>query len=420
MKLLFIGLNYTPEPVGIGPYTAGLAEAMAARGAQVCVVAGKPYYPQWRAYRDQARGIHTALENGVRVTRVPHYIPRQPSGLRRLLHHASFAATAFIPAMLRARTRADADAYTRPGLVFVVAPSLLSVAVGWCAARIAGARLWVHVQDFEIEAAVATGLLRDGSIAARWLLAIAMTMERRLLQGADVVSAISPQMCARLKEKGVAPPRIRELRNWSNAAFGFERSDDTAYRQQWCIGARKVALYSGNIANKQGIEVVIAAAALLEKRADILFIICGEGPNREQLAASSAHLDNVQLHDLQPAQRMGDLLSLASVHLLPQIAGAADLVLPSKLTNMLRSGRPVVATALPGTGLFAEVEGCGIAVAPGDPQAFADAIIKLVDEPQLASACGEAALARAAERWDRDSIVADFDKAASALVQAGE
>ena len=68
------------------------------------------------------------------------------------------------------------------------------------------------------------------------------------------------------------------------------------------------------------------------------------------------------------------LLTLATALTLPQMAGAADLVLPSKLTNMLASGRPVVATAVAGTGLADEVEGCGVVTPPGDGAAFAGVV----------------------------------------------
>src|SRR3546814_14541990 len=79
-------------------------------------------------------------------------------------------------------------------------------------------------------------------------------------------------------------------------------------------------------------------------------------------------------HDLQPQEEVQELLGLATVHLLPQRAGAADLVLPSKLANMLASGRPVVAGAAPGSDLAIEVDGCGIAVEPENPARMADAI----------------------------------------------
>lgn len=406
MKLLILGLNYAPEPVGIGPYTTGLAEAMAARGHAVTVVAGKPYYPQWRPYQGQPRGRTHAIENGVSITRVPHYVPAEPSGAKRLAHHASFAASSTGPALAAAK---DAD------LMFTVAPSLMAVPVAALAARRAGAPLWLHVQDFEVEAAFATGLVKEHGGAAR----AARGIENRVLGLAQMVSTISPQMCAKLAEKGVAPARIHELRNWSSASFGFDGADGSSYRAEWELGSRKVALYSGNIANKQGIEIVIEAARLLKARDDLVFVICGEGPNRARLAGLAVDLPNVRLHDLQPAERMGDLLALATVHLLPQIPGAADLVLPSKLTNMLRSGRPVVATAAPGTGLHAEVDGCGVLTAPGDAAGFAAAIAALIDDPARAAALGAAARVRADERWSRDAIIDRFEAAALALVARG-
>ena len=357
-RVLIIGINYAPEPVGIGPYTAGLAESLVARGHRVSALVGKPYYPKWRIDPDHAGGGWTrAEENGVELTRCPLYVPAEPSGIKRIIHLASFAASALPPALKAALERRE----RRAQVVFAIAPALTSVITAWLAARLAGARLWVHVQDFEVEAALATGLLPQGSLIAR----VAGWAESRLLRLADRVSTISPQMCAKLRDKGVAPERVIELRNWADARFAPDSAGAQAIRAEWGLGDRKVALYSGNIARKQGIEILVEAARLLQQRDDLVFVICGEGPNRAELERLAQGLSNVQLHDLQPAARMGAMLTMADLHLLPQIAGAADLVLPSKLTNMLFSGRPVVATTEPGTGLYAEVEGCGAITPPG-------------------------------------------------------
>lgn len=404
MKILILGLNYLPEPVGIGPYTAGLAQGLAMRGHDVEVVAGKPYYPQWSAYPGYEGGTNTRTEDGVRVTRVPHYIPARPSGAKRLLHHASFAARALLPAM-RAAKGAD--------LVLTVAPSLMAVPVAALAARRARAPLWLHVQDFEVEAAFATGLLDDGKLVAR----LAKGTENRILGLADIASSISPNMCGKLVAKGIPEAAVYQLRNWSNGSLDWAAANPDGYRSEWGLGDRRVALYSGNIANKQGLEIVIEAARTLRERDDIAFVICGEGPNRARLAALAEGLTNVQFHDLQPVERMADLLSLASVHLLPQIVGAADLVLPSKLTNMLASGRPVVATAAPGTGLYDEVDGCGINTPPGDVAALAAAIAQVVDQPDMAAAMGAAARQRAQERWSQTAII---DAVAARMAQVAE
>ncbi|MFM5924477.1 MAG: WcaI family glycosyltransferase [Novosphingobium sp.] len=397
-KVLIVGLNYAPEPVGIGPYTQGLAETLAARGTQVRVIAGKPYYPQWQTQPVFAGGgWRMADEGGVGIVRCPHYVPADPGGLKRIVHLASFALSA-LPQALRTALRGKDE---RPDLVIAIAPALLSVITSWLAARLAGAKLWIHVQDFEVEAALATGLMDNSGPAAR----LARWTEATFLKLGDYVSTISPQMCAKLADKGVEPARIFEMRNWSDARFAPDPAGAEALRREWGLTGKVVALYSGNIARKQGIEILVEAARRLGNRSDIAVVICGEGPNRQPLEQLGAGMPNVQLHDLQPAARMGAMLTMADLHLLPQIAGAADLVLPSKLTNMLASARPVVATTEPGTGLYAEVDGCGVVTPPGDAAALAAAIADLANDPERRAVLGAAASVRAAERWRKDAII---------------
>lgn len=398
MKILVLGLNHAPEPVGIGPYTAGAIAALAAAGHEVRLVTAKPYYPDWQVSAADRRPFYRReYAGGARLCRCPLYVPRHPSGRRRLAHHFSFALAA-LPPMLAIALR------FRPELVLTIAPSLLSVPIAKLAACLAGARLWVHVQDLEVEAAFATGLLGAAGPFAR----IARRFEDAMLRSAERVSSISPQMCRRIAQKGVAPEHVVEFRNWAETDRIAPLNTPSRYRSEWGLGNRHVALYSGNIANKQGIEILIEVAHRLAARDDIAFVICGDGPNRARLQARAAGLANLQFRALQPAERMGELLGLASVHLLPQLAGAADLVLPSKLANMLASGRPVVATAAPGTGIARELEGCGLTTTPGDPAAMAEAIVALIDDGPRAATMGAAARARAEAHWARGAILDRF------------
>lgn len=396
MKLLVAGLNYAPEPIGIAPYTADLARWMAARGHAVEVVTAQPYYPAWRVSPDYRRlGYRTVNDAGVRVTHCPLYVPATPSGGRRIVHHASFAAAILPPLLARARRR--------PDVVFAVAPSLVASPVARLVARVGGAASWLHVQDFEVAAAMSTGLVggRTARVAARF--------ERAAFAGFDQYSSISPQMCRRIAAQGVAPARVFELRNAVDLHAITPGLAPSSFRARWNISAPHVALYSGNLANKQGIDVLVAAAAQLRDRSDIVVIICGDGPARARLEQLAAGLPNVMFQPLQPREALGDLLSLATIHLLPQLADAADLVLPSKMTNMLASGRAIVATAVPGTGIADELDGCGVLTPPGDAVALAAAIRALADDPDRCSALGRAARIRAEERWSRDAVMRRFE-----------
>ncbi|CAN5190993.1 WcaI family glycosyltransferase [soil metagenome] len=395
MKILIVGINYAPEPIGIGPYTRDFATFLAASGAEVSVVSASPYYPQWKILSGFSRFTYrSTLEDGVAITRCPIYVPANPTGLRRIIHHFSFVLSAFIPVLIRAM-------FGRPDVVVAIAPSLMSAPLARLAGRLVGARTWIHVQDFEVEAAFATGLVDRKSRVARF----ASAFQTWAMRGFDRYSSISPQMCAKLAGMLPASARVLEVRNWADPGMIEGERSDTYYRRAWNLHGKHVALYSGNVSRKQGIGIIMDAARKLRHREDLVFVVCGGGPEMKILVDDTKDLPNVRFEQLQPREHLPSLLALASVHLLPQIRDAADLVLPSKLTNMLASGRPVVVTASAGTGLAREAEGCGLVTPPGDVDAFASAIEAIIDAPDQRDGFGKAARRRAIDRWSKPAIM---------------
>lgn len=395
MRILYLGLNYAPEQIGIAVYAAGLCEEFAKRGHEVRAVVAKPYYPEWRVHDGfRSGGSQVAEENGVWVKRIPLYVPTKPTGVRRIIHHLSFAFSSLVPMLLEARQ-------FKPDVVATEAPSLIAAPVAKLAALVSRASSWLHIQDFEAEAAFATGLVSPSGRLAR----LALVFERFVLKQFDLVSSISFEMCRKAEALIGDGVQVFEFRNWAQTDDIHPLDRPSVYRERWDIATPHVALYSGNIANKQGIEVLVEAARILAHRKDLTFVICGEGPNRVRLETLAEGLDNVQFHDLQPLPKLNELLGLATIHLLPQKADAADLMLPSKLANMLSSGRPVVATADEQTGLAREVRGCGLVTPPEDAAALAAAILRLADNYQLWKRSAEAARRRAEDSWSRERIM---------------
>jgi len=171
-----------------------------------------------------------------------------------------------------------------------------------------------------------------------------------LLRRLDRVSAISDRMVERLAAKGVRPERCILFPNWVDTKAVFPLETPSPYRAELGIAEDQlVALYSGNMGEKQGLEMLLDVARRLSSEPRIRFVFCGEGAARQRLFDAGRHLPNVHWLPLQPAERLNDLLNMADIYLLPQRADAADLVMPSKLVGMLASGRPVIATAEPGT-----------------------------------------------------------------------
>jgi colanic acid biosynthesis glycosyl transferase WcaI len=160
---------------------------------------------------------------------------------------------------------------------------------------------------------------------------------------------------------------------------------------------------------KQGLELLVEASRRLATRSEMQFVFCGEGTQRDQIAQMTSQANNVKFLPLQPADRLNDLLNLADIHLLPQRADAADLVMPSKLTGMLASGRPVVATAHRGTQLAEQLKGRGLIASPGDVNSFIAATNRLADDPDLRKRLGEEARKYAVRHLDRETILCRFE-----------
>jgi colanic acid biosynthesis glycosyl transferase WcaI len=408
MKILIYGLNYAPELTGIGKYSAEMAESLSACGHEVRMVCAPPYYPAWRIgagysgwrYRSEQRAA-------VRVLRAPIWVPRQPKGLKRIVHLASFAASS-LPIVLM-------QAFWRPDVVIAVAPSLLSAPAAWFMGRVTRARTWLHIQDYEVDAAFELGMLKGQRLRS-----MALSVESSLMRRFDVVSTISGKMIEHGRSKGVDPKRLYELPNWVDVGAIFPLDRPSRYREALNIPEGSiVVLYSGNMGHKQGIEVLAVAAQSLAPRKDIHFVFCGEGPSRASLVLQCRDLPNCHFLSLQPLEHLNDLLNLADIHVLPQRADAADLVMPSKLTGMLASGRSIVAMARPGTELFDVVSPRGLAVTPEDVGALVGAIELLADCEAERARLGAAAREYAEATLSRETVMRRLDAKVRMLRRRG-
>ncbi len=405
MRVLLCGLNSWPEPIGVGRFTGELAEHFVQQGHSVRVVAAPPYYPHWRVF-DGYRALRYKTEerHGVFYHRCPVWVPAQPSGLKRMLHLASFSVSSF-PVLLWHAVK------WRPDLVIAVEPTLLAAPGAWLTGRLGRARVWLHVQDLEVEAAFELGLVR-GECLRR----ILSGAERWLLRRFDLVSTISPRMKDKIVAKGLRKEKVTVLPNWADTEQIHPLLRQSWFRRE--LGLREtdtVVLYAGNMNAKQGLDTVIESARLLRGHERVRFVLAGEGPGRQALERESADLTNVRLLPLQPLAQLNELLNLADIHVLPQRAGAADLMLPSKLGGMLASGRPIIAAAVPGTQLWDSVQDCGLTVLPEDPAALAAAIRELSDDEDSRKRLGTNARRRATQQWSRERTLRRAEQQVSVL-----
>ena len=379
MKILVYGINYSPELTGIGKYTGEMVEWMASQGHEVRVITAPPYYPEWKVGERYSSWRYRREQGVATVWRCPLYVPEQPSTLKRLIHLGSFALSSFFPLMAQRRWK--------PDCIIGIVPTLFCTPGMRLLGKLSGARTLLHIQDYEVDAMLGLGMAgkSNGGKVAK----LASAFERSGLLNVDYVSTISRSMMNKAQEKGVAADKVIFFPNWSEVARFrdvAERDVLTLRTQLGLPDDQKIILYSGNIGEKQGLESVIEAAHQLQKH-PWMFVIVGQGGGKTRLEkmVSERGLPNVKFFPLQSYDALPALLKMGDCHLVVQKRGAADAVLPSKLTNILAVGGNAVITAEPETELgqlCKSYPGIAVCVEPESVQALVTGIEQALVMPK--------------------------------------
>jgi len=337
MKILIYGLNFSPELTGIGKYTGEMVQWLTQQGHKCRVISAPPYYPDWKVSQDYSSWrYHKEYIHDAKIYRCPLWVPKHPQAIKRLLHLTSFALSSLPVLIKQLSWKAD--------VIICIAPAFFCTPGALLYSKLSRAKSWLHVQDFEIDAMVGLGMTRR----VKWLTRFAYALEKSAFRKFDRVSSISNTMCQKLQQKGTSANAVTYFPNWVDTSFISPQADATKYRQRWNIRDNDMMiLYSGNLGKKQGLDLLLDTAQSFADNPRFRFVIVGEGAEKDHLIkkAKQLQLHNIQFHPLQPYESLPDLLCAADIHLVLQKRGAADAVLPSKVTGIFSAGGHAIITA---------------------------------------------------------------------------
>ena len=399
-RVLVWGINYAPEAAGIAPYNVALCEHLHATGHEVHMLTSFAYYPEWKKLAaDEGKLFRTDDVRGVPVHRCWHYVPQKVSPLRRIVHEGTFVLISF----LRGLT------LPRPDVIFVASPPLLLGAAAWVLGKLRRAPYIFHVQDLQPDAAVGLGMLKPSKFTR-----ILYLLEALAYAKAARVSGISHGILRAFRDKGVPPDKQVYFPN------GFRTPDLAGLPARGRWRARQgfapddfLAVYGGNLGVKQGLEILIEAAALLQEKR-VRLVICGHGAAQERIQAEIERRrpPNLTLLPMHYDEEFREMMVDTDLCLITQQTGTGQYFFPSKLLSALAFARPVLAVADDDNELALVLKdgGFGVRTTPDQPVELASELDRLarLDAGKLRQ-MGEAGR-RFGEQFAFGKVLPDFEK----------
>jgi colanic acid biosynthesis glycosyl transferase WcaI len=409
MRVQLWSYNYAPEPTGIAPVSKVWADAIAARGHDVQVVAAFPHYPEpvW----EHPRRPYRELIDGIPVTRLPLWVGRA-SAAQRVRQELSFTAaqTAAIPAL------------GTPDVVVAVSPSFPALLPAMLNSRLRRVPwiLWLH--DILPDGATATGLVDDGSLLIR----AARGLERRAYRSASRIVVLSEAFTRNLEaKKGVPGTKIELIYDPATRtpSAGAERNGHTAPEPRGASeNGHQRLLCMGNIGFSQGLdEVVRSFEGDPDANPDVDFVITGTGVAAPDVV-KEVRTSRVEMAGLVSSERLEDELQRATIGLVTQKHGGEEFNIPSKLMNLMMYGLPVVASVDPRSEVARIVNdsGGGWVVDNSDPARFATALRQVTESQEELVRRAAAARAYAQRNFSVDAFAARFDGVLRDVVSPGD
>ncbi|MGV3617330.1 MAG: glycosyltransferase family 4 protein [Fimbriimonas sp.] len=375
MRILMVMQFFDPEPFF---KALPFAEALVAQGHEVDVLTGAPNYPFGVLYPGYKTRLFQRESMGkVTVNRVYSYPTHDRSALRRSLGFLSFALTAALlgPWVVK-----------KPDVIYVCHTATTLGIVASIVGFFRKCPFVYDIQDLWPDSITASGMFPYPK-----LIGLIDKVCRWTYRRANRIVVISKGFKETLIARGVPPAKIDVIYNWCDEAKLQPVPPDEAYARALNLGGEFTVVYTGNLGEVQGLESVLDAAKLVEKRRpDIQFVFAGTGTRADALAERAKDQPNVHFLGRLDYEEMPRLYAIADallVHLKDDPLFA--ITVPSKTQAYLHAGRPVIIGVRGNAAELVTEAGAGLACDPEDPEAIADAVLDMASRtPEERTAMG--------------------------------
>lgn len=363
-------------------------------------------WPEYNLDQDEARRDFKEFEteDGIDVIRVktlPHHnVNYLVRGLSQLLMPVQF--------LLKLRKYK-----VKPDAVVVYSPPLPLALVGsWL--RRKGVRNLLNVQDLFPQNAIDLGIL-----TSKMQIKFFQAIERYAYRTADVVTVHSEgNRRMVLQQHPDLGSKLQLLHNWVDIDHHNHEDESSSrtqvdFRQKWGIKQKHIAVFAGVMGPSQYLELILGVAERLQDQSDLLFLLVGDGKEKEKLQAlaKEKNLTNVQFEGFISRDVYPDLLQVCSIGLVCLSPQNKTPVVPGKILGHMASGLPVVAflhTASDGHAMIAAAK-CGVSANSANWEDCAEVLRAFMQRSHEFESIGMAGKQYATEHFSKEVCVSQLE-----------
>jgi colanic acid biosynthesis glycosyl transferase WcaI len=388
MKILYVSQYFPPEMGAPAARAAELSLHWAAAEHDVTVLTGFPNHPTGvvpTEYRHKLRRLvvheKTGGVNIVRTWLLP--FPNRKAH-ERMLNYSSFCASAASTGLF----------LSRPDVVIATSPQLLVALSGWWLARCKRVPFVFEVRDLWPESLAAVGMGNANSLLHRSLAKIAGFLYRRSDRIVVVTAAFEDYLVEHWR---VPREKISVIENGVEtklfAPNVLTGGTETTLKRELRAEGKFVVSYIGTMGMAHGLEIIIAVAAQLQNtNPEIVFLMLGEGAEKERIAALARErgLTNLRFIDQQPREKIPAYICASDVCLvLLKKTELFKTVIPTKMLEFMSCARPVILGVDGQARAILEEARAGLVIEPESPVALANAIRYLAANRDAGRQLGE-------------------------------
>ena len=386
VNILFLSENFPPETNAAATRVFERACYWVKAGHRVTIITSQPNFPEGKLFPGfENRWRHVEEISDIRVVRVKTFIAPNRGVVLRTIDFLSFMITGIWAGLFEAK----------PDVIAATSPQFFAAVAGWLLAGIRRVPFVFELGDLWPASITAVGAVRPG-LALRLI----EKLELHLYARAEAVVALTHAFKDNLTARGVDADKIAIIPNGVDLWRYAPRDRDAKLARQWDLDGCFVVGYVGTHGMAHALDNVLDAAERLKDRDRIRFLLAGAGAERDALinAAEQRNLDNVIFLPPQPKDAMPSVWSLCNIALVhlkndPVFAG----VIPSKMFEAMAMGLGVLLAAPEGEAsqILLDDE-AGVHVPAEDPEALAEAVTRLADDPEGLKVLAGKSLAAAA------------------------